>query len=146
MQVDGSDAEHVPLAALHAMLRGPLHSTVNLKLARSNTGEEYTVVVLRQGFKALADPNPDSVANNSVNSWIQTPGTKCSPPPDPSEMPISEMGLGLLNFQNWTLFRGLSSWHDAHEPPSVLKEPPSGHYQGASANTQAAISPTRVLF
>jgi hypothetical protein len=141
LQVDGSDAEHVPLAALHAMLRGPLHSTVNLKLARSNTGAEYTVVVLRHGFKAFVDPNSDS-----VNSWIKTPGTKSSPPPDPSEMPISEMGLGLLNFENWTLLRGLPSWHDTHEPPSVLKEPPSGHHQGASANTQAAVSPTRVLF
>ena len=84
MQVDGGNAEYVPIAALHAMLRGALHSTVNLKLVRTNTGEEYTVVTLRHGFKTFVDPKHSSGRISS--------GTK---PLSPSELsPGSRRMLG----------------------------------------------------
>jgi len=57
LQIDGRDAEHAPLDALHKMLKGPLHSTVLLSLARKDTGERYLVEALRHGKYAFDGPN-----------------------------------------------------------------------------------------
>ena len=57
LQVDGRDAEHAPLDELHKMLKGPMHSTVLLSLARKDTGERYLVEALRHGKHAFDGPN-----------------------------------------------------------------------------------------
>ena len=56
LQVDGRDAEHVTLDTLHSMLKGPLHSTVLLSLARADTGEPYAVEALRHGKHSFDGP------------------------------------------------------------------------------------------
>ena len=56
LQVDGRDAEHVTLDTLHSMLKGPLHSTVLLSLARADTGEPYAVEALRHGKHSCDGP------------------------------------------------------------------------------------------
>ena len=105
LQVDGSDAEYVPLAALHAMLRGTLHSTVNLKLARANTGEEYTVVALRHGFKTFVDPKPSGRASSGT-----TPLSPRELSPGSRRM-LSSPILGSSGFPN---------------PALIVGSPPSG--------------------
>jgi len=79
LQIDGRHAEHVTLDALHSMLTGELHSTVTLSMARSGTGERYTVVALRHGFHSfeafkassaapLAAPTP--LDRSPQSSWV----------------------------------------------------------------------------
>jgi len=53
LQIDGKDAQHTDLQSLKDMLKGPLHSTVTIKLSRVDTGENYDVVALRHGFRAF---------------------------------------------------------------------------------------------
>jgi len=53
--VDGMEAEDVDLETLHRMLKGPLHTTVTLSLARAETGDEYSVVALRHGFRTFGE-------------------------------------------------------------------------------------------
>ena len=53
LQVDGKNAEHVHLEALHKMLKGPLHSIVTLVLVRAESGEKYSVSAIRHGFRAF---------------------------------------------------------------------------------------------
>lgn len=75
VRVDGKEAEHVDLNTLHNMLRGPLHSTVTLSLARSDTGECYTVVALRHGFRAFDPLAKNSIYNskNSIYNSLRSP-------------------------------------------------------------------------
>jgi len=74
LQVDGRDAEHATLDALHKMLKGPLHSTVLLSLARVDTGERYTVEALRHGKYSFDGPSglpqsmKDAVSQRSTGS------------------------------------------------------------------------------
>jgi len=63
LQVDGRDAEHVTLDTLHSMLKGPLHSTVLLSLARADTGEPYVVEALRHGKHSFDGPNGSRAAS-----------------------------------------------------------------------------------
>jgi hypothetical protein len=60
LQVNGRDAEHATLDALQKMLKGPLHSTVLLSLARADTGERYTVEALRHGKYSFDGPSGTS--------------------------------------------------------------------------------------
>ena len=55
LQVDGINAEHIHLGALHKMLKGPLHSVVNLSLARADSEERYSVSAIRHGFRSFDD-------------------------------------------------------------------------------------------
>ena len=54
ISVDGKHAEDVSVDVLHSMLAGPLHSAVNITLARPHTGQKYSVVVLRHSYGAFA--------------------------------------------------------------------------------------------
>ena len=60
--VDGMGAEDVDLETLHRMLKGPLHTTVTLSLARAETGDEYSVVALRHGFRTFGEQQQASGA------------------------------------------------------------------------------------
>ena len=53
ISVDGKHAEDVSVDVLHSMLAGPLHSAVNITLARPHTGQKYSVVVLRHSYGAF---------------------------------------------------------------------------------------------
>jgi hypothetical protein len=68
LQVDGRDAEHATLDALQKMLKGPLHSTVLLYLARADTGERYTVEALRHGKYSFDGPSSSASLYSSQRS------------------------------------------------------------------------------
>jgi len=69
LQVDGMEAEHIQLTTLHNLLRGPLHSTVTLLMARSDTGERYTVVALRHGYHSF-EAHVSSFESTEVNGNV----------------------------------------------------------------------------
>jgi len=48
-------AEDVDLETWHRMLKGPLQPTVTLSLAFAETGDEYSVVALRHGFRTFGE-------------------------------------------------------------------------------------------
>ena len=71
LQIDGKDAQHADLQSLRDMLKGPLHSTVTIKLSRVDTGENYNVVALRHGFRAFGrDVSPDQGISSPVQRYI----------------------------------------------------------------------------
>ena len=60
--INGRAAEKVSIEMLHDMLRGPLHSEVELTLARGNNGQPFTVRVMRHGFHEYDTPATASLA------------------------------------------------------------------------------------
>ena len=67
--VNGMPALHVSVKKLHAMLRGPKHTEVELTLARGGDGGLFTVRVLRhgcrEGFLSSA-AEPRAIAGNTI--------------------------------------------------------------------------------
>ena len=53
LHVDGMHVENVSLGMLQSMLKGPMHSTVRLSFARADSGDRYTVLALRHGFRTF---------------------------------------------------------------------------------------------
>ena len=72
LQVNGTDAEHVTLEALQSMLKGPLHSTVLLSLARAVTGARYSVEALRHGKHSFDGPNGATTLSASAADLYNT--------------------------------------------------------------------------
>ena len=66
LKVDGKYAEHADLDTLHRLLKGPLHSTVVLSLARAGTGEEYEVEALRHGKFSFTEDKPNGQVDNKA--------------------------------------------------------------------------------
>ena len=67
--IDGRAAEKVSIEMLHDMLRGPLHSEVELTLARGSNHQPFTVRVMRHGFHEY---DSSATASLAVSAPIHT--------------------------------------------------------------------------
>ena len=71
--VNGMPALHVSVRQLHAMLRGPKHSEVELTLARGGSGGLFTVRVLRHGCREGFLSSAAEPRTIEVNTIAQSP-------------------------------------------------------------------------
>jgi hypothetical protein len=109
LQVNGRDAEHATLDALHKMLKGPLHSTVLLSLARADTGERYTVEALRHGKYSFDGPSGTSLYSSQRSSGSL-----------PSGLYTMALSHGSYSFDGPSAASLYSSQPSSGSPPSDL--------------------------
>ena len=129
LQVDNVEAEHVELPVLHEMLRGPLHTTVKLSLARARTDERYTVVALRHGFRtfqrALGDISGISSPQNSTMAHSPLALLAHSPP---GKSQSDRHGAGIYSSQRSPASHRTSSSPRADASPLTIPEPPKDRW------------------
>ena len=124
LEVDGVPAEHVPVDKLHDLLRGAMHTCVNIVLARQLTFDQYRVRVLRHRKKEfdalLASPRGQMHAesNGSTMQRTSAPRMQRSAAPVLNGTPQTVESYGALDLtdvsrsQRWSpVFENLKTPH-----------------------------------